>query len=57
MTTLAWGLMAQLGLTLATVVVAFSVPARARSAISGIFCALTSAAGVFTGALGPPLAA
>lgn len=51
MTALAWGLMAQLGLTLATIVVAFSAPARARSAISGAFCALTSAAGALTGAL------
>lgn len=51
MTSVAWGLMAQLGLTLTTIVVTFSVPARARSVVSGTFCALTSAAGALTGIL------
>jgi formate hydrogenlyase subunit 3/multisubunit Na+/H+ antiporter MnhD subunit len=51
MTALGLGLMAQLGLTLATIIVAFSVPARARSLASGISCALTSTAGALTGAL------
>jgi hydrogenase-4 component B len=52
MTALALGLVAQLGLTLATAVIAFSVPARVRSVFSGLFCALTSAAGLLTGAFG-----
>lgn len=51
MTAIALGLVAQLGLTLAAAVIAFSVPPRARSILSGIFCALTSAAGLLTGAL------
>ena len=51
MTAIALGLVAQLWLTLATAVIAFSVPARVRSILSGIFCVLTSAAGLLTGAL------
>lgn len=51
MTAAAAGLVAQLALAFITVVLAFSVPARARSIVSGVSCALISAAGLITGAL------
>ena len=51
MTAVTAGLLAQLALAFITATLAFSVPARMRSAASGTFGALTSAAGVVTGAL------
>jgi hydrogenase-4 component B len=51
MTAVTAGLLAQLALALITATLAFSVPARIRSSASGTFGALTSAAGVVTGAL------
>lgn len=51
MTAVTAGLLAQLALAFITATLAFSVPARMRSAVSGTFGALTSATGVVTGAL------
>lgn len=50
MTAVAAGLVAQPLLALVTVVLACSVPSRVRSIVSGIFCALISAAGIGTAA-------
>jgi len=51
MTAVTAGLAAQLVLALLSSVLTFSVPARARSRVSGISCALISTAGAATGAL------
>ena len=51
MTPIAASLLAQLALASTTAILAFSVRAGMRSIVSGIFCALTSSAGVVTGAL------
>ncbi|MHB1172848.1 MAG: proton-conducting transporter transmembrane domain-containing protein [Lacisediminihabitans sp.] len=51
MTGVTAGLLAQLVLAFSAVALAFSVPARVRSTVSGIFCGLISTAGAITGAL------
>lgn len=51
MTAVTAGLLAQFAFAAITAMLALSVPARVRSLVSGISCALTAAAGVATGAL------
>lgn len=51
MTGVAAGLLAQIALALLSATLTFSVPARVRSVVSGISCALVAGAGVVTGAL------